>query len=140
MKLIIGGAIAIILSICGFAAFFQSFLIFLAGVIPIALIAGGALALYIYWETRGDDNEFSGTDTAVPQSSEKAARQDQDPPGPAAAAGDKVEKPLFTGNTDTLVYHTLDCNFATSKKCTESFFSKTEAEQKGYKPCKICQS
>jgi hypothetical protein len=60
MKLIIGGAIAIILSIVGFAYFFSEFLKFLAGTIPIILLLSGGVALYIYREMRCDECEEDG--------------------------------------------------------------------------------
>ncbi len=46
----------------------------------------------------------------------------------------------FKGNVETLVYHRVECNFATGKNCSMEFATKEEAESQGYKPCKICQS
>ena len=43
------------------------------------------------------------------------------------------------GNTGTLVFHTPDCQYSKSKKCTAIFNSKDEAAQKGYKPCGTCK-
>ena len=45
----------------------------------------------------------------------------------------------FIGNTGTLVFHTPDCQYSKSKKCTAIFNSKNEAVQKGYKPCGTCK-
>ncbi len=43
------------------------------------------------------------------------------------------------GNTSSLVFHTSDCTYAKSKKCTENFTSKEAAIEKGYKPCGVCK-
>ena len=61
MKNVIGGLIAIILGIFCFTLFFSSFLNFMAGILPISLIIGGGLILYLkhgeeivdYWNNRG---------------------------------------------------------------------------------------
>jgi hypothetical protein len=54
-----------------------------------------------------------------------------------------IEKPVvqetkFVGNTESKIFHTQDCNFAQSKKCTEFFATKEDAVQAGYKPCSRC--
>ena len=46
---------------------------------------------------------------------------------------------LFKGNVETLVYHKVECNFATGKNCSMGFATQKEAESQGYKPCKICK-
>jgi len=43
------------------------------------------------------------------------------------------------GNTGTLVFHSPDCQYSKSKKCTAIFNTKNEAVQKGYKPCGTCK-
>ena len=44
----------------------------------------------------------------------------------------------FIGNTGTLVFHSSDCKYSKSKKCTADFNTKEEAIQEGYKPCGTC--
>ena len=55
-----------------------------------------------------------------------------------------IEKPVvqaskFVGNTESKIFHTQDCNFAQSKKCTEFFATTEDAVQAGYKPCSRCE-
>ena len=47
MKTLIGGAIAVILGVIGIVAWFPQFLTVLAGTIPVMLLLGGALAIYL---------------------------------------------------------------------------------------------
>jgi hypothetical protein len=47
MKTLIGGAIAAILGLIGIVAWFPQFLTVVAGTIPIMLLLGGALAIYL---------------------------------------------------------------------------------------------
>ena len=47
MKTLVGGAIAAILGVIGIVAWFPQFLIVLAGTIPVMLLLGGALAIYL---------------------------------------------------------------------------------------------
>lgn len=72
---------------------------------------------------------------ASPPSS--SSSQAAEPPAPeeAAPADASVQ---FKGNTETLVFHSVACNFASGKNCSMDFTTKEEAETQGYKPCKIC--
>jgi len=47
MKTLIGGAIAAILGLIGIVAWFPQFLTVIAGTIPVMLLLGGALAIYL---------------------------------------------------------------------------------------------
>jgi hypothetical protein len=47
MKTLVGGSIAAILGVVGIVAWFPQFLIVLAGTIPVMLLLGGALAIYL---------------------------------------------------------------------------------------------
>jgi threonine/homoserine/homoserine lactone efflux protein len=47
MKILLGGIVALILGIVGLIAWWADFLEVLKGVIPILLILGGALAIYL---------------------------------------------------------------------------------------------
>ncbi|UCD80479.1 MAG: hypothetical protein JSW26_03345 [Desulfobacterales bacterium] len=69
MKTLIGGAIAAVLGLIGIVAWFPQFLTVVAGTIPIMLLLGGALAIYLgvdelkdTWTQ--DEAETSGTNTS----------------------------------------------------------------------------
>ena len=47
MKTLIGGAIAAVLGLIGIVAWFPQFLTVLAGTVPVMLLLGGALAIYL---------------------------------------------------------------------------------------------
>ncbi len=47
MKTLIGGAIAAVLGVIGIVAWFPQFLTVIAGTIPVMLLLGGALAIYL---------------------------------------------------------------------------------------------
>ena len=47
MKTLIGGAFAAILGLIGIVAWFPQFLTVIAGTIPVMLLLGGALAIYL---------------------------------------------------------------------------------------------
>ena len=47
MKTLIGGAVAAVLGLIGLSVWFGEFLQLLAGAIPVMLLLGGALALYL---------------------------------------------------------------------------------------------
>ncbi len=47
MKTLIGGAIAALLGLIGIVAWFPQFLTVIVGTIPVMLLLGGALALYL---------------------------------------------------------------------------------------------
>jgi hypothetical protein len=47
MKTLIGGAIAALLGLVGIVAWFPQFLTVIAGTIPVMLLLGGALAIYL---------------------------------------------------------------------------------------------
>ncbi len=54
MKTLIGGAIAAVLGVIGLAVWFQAFLLLLKGVIPVMLLLGGGLALYLGFDELKD--------------------------------------------------------------------------------------
>lgn len=47
MKTLIGGAVAAVLGVIGIVAWFPQFLTVVAGTIPVMLLLGGALAIYL---------------------------------------------------------------------------------------------
>lgn len=181
MKTLIGGAIGTIIGVVYFSTFFMAFLKILAGVIPLMLIIGGGLAIYLNYESalserkeKKDGSSNTGDEelsspaanqeatpsmidaepidpveikqakaeteeiesqaaTPVKQESSESEPEEKTPVNPS----DGVEKLL--GNTGSLVFHTPDCNFSKSKKCTAVFNTREEAIQEGYKPCSKCE-
>lgn len=194
MKKFIIGALVLLVGVPGFAFTFSNFLNFLTGVIPVLMILGGAIALYLGIEEskQSDDSETTvepeielgaeriakyaekskevrepaldeqdikpapeptqeAEDAATDESETQATPETQDDPAdpsaPAEQPGDAltpegqepaVKAVQFKGNIETLVFHTVDCNFASGKNCSMDFASKEEAETQGYKPCKVC--
>ena len=54
MKTLIGGAIAAVAGLIGLTIWFQAFLQLLAGAIPITLLLGGGLAIYLGFDELKD--------------------------------------------------------------------------------------
>ncbi|MGM0656506.1 MAG: Ada metal-binding domain-containing protein [Thermodesulfobacteriota bacterium] len=199
MKKFIIGALVLLIGVPGFSFNFFNFLNFLAGLIPVLMILGGAIAVYLGIEelkqsdnsetevepaeikpaeiiektTEKSDNESerildkqdinpaqeptekteeTNTDETneqpepeIQQASESPATLTQQPaeslapeaetPEAEAPADERVQ---FKGNIETLVFHSVTCNFASGKNCSMNFTTKEEAEAQGYKPCKIC--
>ncbi|MBT3175761.1 MAG: hypothetical protein HOG03_11935 [Desulfobacula sp.] len=48
------------------------------------------------------------------------------------------DAPQLKGNTGTLIFHSSDCQYSKSKKCTAVFSTKEKAIEEGYKPCGTC--
>ncbi|HKL83709.1 MAG TPA: Ada metal-binding domain-containing protein [Desulfobacter sp.] len=191
MKKFIIGALVLLIGVPGFSFNFFNFLNFLAGLIPVLMILGGAIAVYLGIEelkqsdnsetevepseikpaeiieknTEKSDNESerildkqeikpepeptektveTNTDEQaepeIEQASESPATLTQQPaeslaPEAEAPADERVQ---FKGNIETLVFHSVTCNFASGKNCSMDFTTKEEAQAQGYKPCKIC--
>jgi cell division protein FtsB len=55
MKTLIGGAVAAVLGLIGLSVWFSAFLQLLAGAIPIMLLLGGGLALYLGFDELKDN-------------------------------------------------------------------------------------
>ena len=66
MKTLVGGAIAAILGVIGIVAWFPQFLTVLAGTIPVMLLLGGALAIYLGVDELKDT--WKEAETPVPDS------------------------------------------------------------------------
>lgn len=61
MKTLIGGAIAFVLGVIGITVLHKAFLTVLAGIIPVMLLLGGAIALYLgFDEIKGSMKEDNG--------------------------------------------------------------------------------
>lgn len=203
MKKFIIGALVLLIGIPGFSFTFFNFLNFSAGLVPILMILGGAIAVYLgIEELKQSDNseteveppetqlekvtkENSGkleeksepildnqdikpepeavakteeTSTNKPNEQSEPEKQESASPStlprqPAELLAPEAEVPeeetletgtsegesvQFKGNIETLVFHSVTCNFASGKNCSMDFTTKEEAEAQGYKPCKIC--
>ncbi len=151
MKKFIGGALAVIIGLPGLALFFSDFYLLLAGGVPILLILGGGLAFYLgYEDIKADDVEPSMVQPETAVSSEEDVSEGvvhleketvispSSQTDDESAHGTANGPAQFMGNTETLVFHSIACNFSKGKKCTQGFISKDEALNQGYKPCKVC--
>jgi hypothetical protein len=68
MKTLIGGAVAAVLGIVGLSLWFKEFLMVLAGTIPVTLLLGGGLAIYLGFDEmkdswKKDDDAFDAADS-----------------------------------------------------------------------------
>jgi len=74
MKTLIGGAVAALLGLIGIVAWFPQFLTVIAGTIPVMLLLGGALAIYLGVDELKDtwkQDESAETDAADDEDLEK---------------------------------------------------------------------
>ena len=74
MKILLGGIMALVLGVIGLIIWFFDFLMILKGLVPIALILGGALAIYLGIE----DIKTSASaeeETPPPPSTEKGTKE-----------------------------------------------------------------
>ncbi len=62
MKTLIGGAVAAVLGLIGLSVWFGEFLQLLAGAIPVMLLLGGGLALYLGFDELKDTWKKDGSD------------------------------------------------------------------------------
>jgi hypothetical protein len=67
MKTLIGGAVAAVLGLIGLSVWFGEFLQLLAGAIPVMLLLGGGLALYLGFDELKDTwkKDDTAADTAA---------------------------------------------------------------------------
>ena len=78
MKTLIGGAIAAVLGLIGIVAWFPQFLTVVAGTIPIMLLLGGALAIYLGVDELKDtwtQDEAEATSTSPIEEVEKYKKE-----------------------------------------------------------------
>jgi hypothetical protein len=66
MKTLIGGAVAAVLGLIGISVWFKQFLLILAGSVPVMLLLGGGLALYLGFDElkdtwKKDDTDFDSS-------------------------------------------------------------------------------
>lgn len=78
MKTLIGGAIAALLGLVGIVAWFPQFLTVIAGTIPVMLLLGGALAIYLGVDELKDtwkQDQDAETDAAIDEDVEKYKKE-----------------------------------------------------------------
>jgi hypothetical protein len=73
MKTLIGGAIAAVLGLIGLSVWWKPFLQLLAGAIPVMLLLGGGLALYLGFDELKDTWKKDDTAFDTPDSGEEEA-------------------------------------------------------------------
>jgi hypothetical protein len=74
MKTLIGGAIAAVLGLIGIVAWFPQFLTVVAGTIPIMLLLGGALAIYLGVDELKDTWSQDEAETTEPNAGEEVEK------------------------------------------------------------------
>ena len=119
----------------------------MAGILPISLIVGGSLILYLkhgdkiaaYWNNRG----IADDSPKIYPSQKESVEPEPVVTEPVVAepvVAEPVEKGSeFLGNPDSLVFHSPDCRYSKNEKCTAVFRSREDALQQGYKPCGVCK-
>jgi hypothetical protein len=76
MKTLIGGAVAAVIGVIGLAIWFDAFLQLLAGAIPVMLLLGGCLALYLGFDELKDTwQKDTGVEPAASRQSENEAEK-----------------------------------------------------------------
>ncbi|MFP4532709.1 MAG: hypothetical protein ACLFNS_08500 [Desulfobacterales bacterium] len=82
MKTLIGGAIAAVIGVIGLAIWFNAFLQLLAGAVPVMLLLGGCLALYLGFDELKDTWQKEGSvapaDTEPENELEKYKRENEE--------------------------------------------------------------
>jgi hypothetical protein len=81
MKTLIGGAVAAVLGLIGLSVWFGEFLQLLAGAIPVMLLLGGGLALYLGFDELKDSwkkDDTSADDSSADDDSEKYKQEIDD--------------------------------------------------------------
>ena len=74
MKIIIGGAIAVLLGLVGIGVWFPYLLAILKGIIPFILLVGGGLALYLGFDELKDTwKDDKGIETSPSEEKERIA-------------------------------------------------------------------
>lgn len=81
MKTLIGGAVAAVLGLIGLSVWFGEFLQLLAGAIPVMLLLGGGLALYLGFDELKDSwkkDDTSADDSAADDDADKYKKEIDD--------------------------------------------------------------
>ncbi len=77
MKTLIGGAVAAVLGLIGLSVWFKPFLQLLAGAIPIMLLLGGGLALYLGFDELKDTWKKDDVASDIPANTEEDKYKDE---------------------------------------------------------------
>ena len=75
MKTLIGGAVAALLGVIGIVVWWPQFLVVLAGTIPVMLLLGGALAIYLGYDELKDSWNKNETEP-IPTTASDPAGED----------------------------------------------------------------
>ncbi len=75
MKTLVGGAIASVIGLISLAVWFDAFLQILAGIIPVMLLLGGCLALYLGFDELKDTWQNEGAASAAEQHVEELKKE-----------------------------------------------------------------
>ena len=78
MKTLIGGAVAAVLGLIGLSVWFGEFLQLLAGAIPVMLLLGGGLALYLGFDELKDTWKKDDTSVEAEDKSDDADQYKQE--------------------------------------------------------------
>jgi hypothetical protein len=78
MKTLIGGAVAAVLGLIGLSVWFFEFLQLLAGAIPVMLLLGGGLAIYLGFDEMKDTWKKDDTSFGAETSPEEAETYKQE--------------------------------------------------------------
>ena len=100
MKVLIGGAIAAVLGLFGLAIWWQEFFELLAGGIPIFLLLGGALAIYVGYDEMKDQLESKDEDRASSGDLDAAKEELQKAKAEAEKYKAELDKTKFADKTE----------------------------------------
>ncbi len=78
MKTLIGGAVAAVLGLIGLSVWFSEFLQILAGAVPIMLLLGGGLALYLGFDELKDTWKKDDTSFETPGGADDSEQYKQE--------------------------------------------------------------
>ncbi len=131
MKKLMGGAGSLVLGAILFSCFADDFVFVCLGVIPVILMLGGSVAIYLSYVRLSE--ELNEQENQEGFADDEIQNQDQD-----QSHEEDIVQAAFWGNTQSLIFHDPQCNFAQSKKCTQPFPDKDSAISEGYSPCSIC--
>ena len=78
MKTLIGGAVAAVLGLIGMSIWFTDFLQLLAGAIPVMLLLGGGLALYLGFDELKDTWKKEDTTVEVSTKTDESEKYEKE--------------------------------------------------------------
>ena len=78
MKTLIGGGVAAALGLLGLGVWWPQFLMVLAGIVPVMLLLGGALAIYLGFDEMKDSWKKEPDEPVVAEKDEEVERYKQE--------------------------------------------------------------